>query len=117
MASLGIASISLSGMMAGMRRVHVSADNIARRPVTNSEKNRVIQQEQPHGGVTTEVVTVPLDEELKSTDEANKFYTASNIDYAEEFIEQNLASMATLASIAVYKKAGQMEEEILNITA
>lgn len=120
MAVFTTSSIAVSGMQAGFRRFHVSADNIARRHVTNSEKNRVIQQADQYGGVDTTVQKIPMDESLKvdaSSAGSLEALNASNIDYAEEAVMQTVSKVATQASFAVYNTSKEMDESLLNITA
>lgn len=111
---LSISSISLSGIVAGGLRMHVSADNVARYNVPHSERNRVTQEADATGGTSARVEKVPLGEE---DFESDGFFHATNIDYAQEAMMQTLATTSTRASIAFYNKADALEEEVINILA
>jgi hypothetical protein len=113
------ASIALSGIMAGFKRLAISADNVARRNVVNSEKNRVVQEAQAGGGTTALTKKVPLkaEEKIVTTDTAfdSTSSIASNIDYAEEGVNQNIASIATQSAFAIYEKSKELEDTIINL--
>ena len=114
--SLTIGSITVTALNAGAKRLAVSADNVARRNVPNSEKNRVIQETLPMGGVATYVDKVELSSAEKSTS-TDYINSATNIDYAEESIQQTIADTSIRASLLMYQKSADMEDSVLNLLA
>ncbi|MBX7148414.1 hypothetical protein K1X76_04960 [bacterium] len=114
--SLTIGSITISALNTGAKRLAVSADNVARRNVPNSEKNRLIQETQAQGGVTSYVDKVELSDAEKS-DSTDYLSSSTNIDYAEESLNQTIADTSIRASLLVYKRAGELEDNILSMLA
>lgn len=105
-------SASLSGLSTSALRLQVSADNVARRPVKNSEKNRVVQSEMQIDGVKADVQKISFSEEMKTS---SSEYHVSNIDYAEESIQQILARTAFEANLAVAKKQIEMTDSLIDM--
>lgn len=106
-------SVSLSGIQAGFERLHISADNVARHEVVNSEKNRAVSTALAKGGVEVTFQKIPLDPAQRTTDPTS--FTATNIDYAEESTNQNVARIASIASMRVFNMASKMEKSLLDI--
>ncbi len=103
---------SLSGLMVGAFRMSVSADNIARHDVPNSEKNRVIQETMATGGATARAEPVKLDPALRDLDSLS-----TNIDYAEEAISQMITYTAYQANARVVQTVIGMEDRLIDIKA
>lgn len=113
-------SAAMSGMTAGFLRMHVSADNLARRNVVNSEKRRVVEEAVPTGGVRSTTETIPLDPALRSENPVSlemDSADATNIDMAEELIQQIIARVTVGANMAVTRAGIDLERRVLDITA
>ncbi len=111
---LSVGSIAFSGIQAGIKRVHVAGDNMARREVPNSSKNRVVQTTGEQGGVETTIQKIPYEGPSFAEDETIS-NLATNIDYAEQIIEQTLAETAFNMSIRVYETDNKMQKSLVNI--
>lgn len=110
-------SNALSGLKSAITRLHVNADNVARKNVPNSEKNRVIDKDVATGGVTSEVQKVPLDPALKTDGTDAGDLNSSNIDYAEEAVSRIVSTVTYKANATVVKTADEMQKGLLNIKA
>ncbi len=118
--SFGSLGISLSGIWSGITRLNVSADNTARHNVDGSEKNRVINEANEHGGTSTKIQKVPLESfpgAGQSTTSADQEEITTNIDYGEEAIAQTIADLSTRANIRVLEAKNDIDRHILDIKA
>lgn len=106
-------SIPLTGMGVNFTRLHATADNVARHNVPNASKTRVNQQALEKGGVeaTTEKIPVPLAQQ--STDPYT--YDSTNIDYAEEAVNQIVTRTAFRPNFRVADLMDEMFSTLINI--
>ena len=107
------ASVSLSGIRANFDALQISADNVARHEVPNSEKNRAVYITIAKGGVALTPQVIPMEDTQKTT--TTDTYTASNIDYAEEQTNQKITTVSAKANIRVFNISNEMEKALLNI--
>jgi flagellar hook protein FlgE len=105
---------AISGINAAFTQLGVSADNVARRNVPYAEKNRVIQNSTPNGEIQTQIQVVPIPANER-VDENSLEYSTSNIDYAEEFINQMTDTLAARVNLRTFETAKKMDEALLSI--
>lgn len=109
-------SSSLSGMQAAFRMIDLSAHNTANINTDGFKRQRLTLSEAANGGVTTTVDT---------TTEPGASYLSwngtivegSNVDMAEEAVNQIIARHYLSANIAAFKTSAEMYESILDIIA
>ena len=133
-----ISTIALSGMNAAARRLEVAASNVANASSTGAVPNadgtlpagaprayaplQLVQTESAGGGVQTTVTTVTPSTITVSDPNApfankNGLVAAPNVDLAQEFVGQLLASYSFAANVAVLKTNDQNTKSLLDITA
>ena len=133
-----ISTIALSGMNAAARRLEVSASNVANVMSTGALPNAdgtvpagapqafsplaLVQTESAGGGVQTSVTTVTppttaVYDPQASFANQDGLVAAPNVDIAQEFVGQLLASYSFAANAAVMKADDRMTKTLLNITA
>jgi flagellar basal-body rod protein FlgC len=107
-----ISAIALSGLNAASQRLQVSASNVANSQTTS---------ESAGGGVQTSVTTVTppttaVYDPQASFANQDGLVAAPNVDIAQEFIGQLLASYSFAANAAVLRADDQNNKALLNIT-
>ena len=133
-----ISAIALSGLNAASRRLQVSASNVANAQSTGAVPNangtvpagapqayaslQVVQSASAGGGVQTSVTTVTpstttvFDPQASFANQGG-LVAAPNVDLAQEFVGQLLASYSFAANVAVLKTNDQNTKSLLDITA
>jgi flagellar basal-body rod protein FlgC len=133
-----ISAIALSGLNAASRRLQVSASNVANAQSTGAVPNangtvpagapqayaplQVVQSASAGGGVQTSVTTVTpstttVFDPQASFANQDGLVAAPNVDLAQEFVGQLLASYSFAANVAVLKTNDQNTKSLLDITA
>lgn len=107
-------NIAIKGLNVSLLQFAVSADNVARRNVTGSEKNRVIQMDSKTDGVEATVDKVTFAEQSVEPDFSREL-DSSNIDYAEEMIHQIVAETSFYSNLGILKTSQKMEGTLLDI--
>lgn len=106
--------ISLSGIKAATKLLDVSSNNVANSNTDGFKKDIASVLERDTGGVTvkTEKSTEPGPSYLSSDGEIHE---ASNVNYAEEMIDQIKAEELLKSNIAALNTTNQMEHHIIDI--
>ena len=132
---MSINSISASGLFAAQTRLSVSASNVANARstattdaqgnVTNQafQARRVEQTAQAGGGVNTQVVIDPqptvtvqaFNGDLLAADDGT--IEIPNVDFAEEFVEQKIATYDFRANLVVLEAQKETQETLLDVLA
>jgi flagellar basal-body rod protein FlgC len=133
-----ISAIALSGLNAASRRLQVSASNVANAQSTGALPNangtvpagapqayaplQVVQSASAGGGVQTSVTTVTpstttVFDPQASFANQDGLVATPNVDLAQEFVGQLLASYSFAANVAVLKTNDQNTKSLLDITA
>jgi flagellar basal-body rod protein FlgC len=133
-----ISAIALSGLNAASRRLQVSASNVANAQSTGAVPNangtvpagapqayaplQVVQSASAGGGVQTSVTrvtpsTTTVFDPQASFANQDGLVAAPNVDLAQEFVGQLLASYSFAANVAVLKTNDQNTKSLLDITA
>ena len=133
-----ISAIALSGLNAASRRLEVSASNVANSQTTGALPNAdgtvpagaptaytplaLVQTASAGGGVQTSVTTVTppttaVFDPQASFANQDGLVAAPNVDLAQEFVGQLLASYSFAANVAVLKTNDQNTKSLLDITA
>jgi flagellar basal-body rod protein FlgC len=132
-----ISAIALSGLNAASRRLQVSASNVANAQSTGALPNadgtvpagspqaytplEVVQTASASGGVQTSVATV-TPSTIAAFDPQASFanpdglVAAPNVDLAQQFVGQLLASYSYAANALVLKADDRMNQSLLDIT-
>lgn len=107
---------SLSGLRAGLEKLEASANNVANLSTDGFKKDRVLLSERVTGGVVVEIG--------KSTESGPSYRSpqgevieASNVDLAEEAVEQILAKYTFSMSLAAFKTADEMQKGVIDLLA
>lgn len=103
---------SLSGIHAAATRMVVSARNVSRMNVPDAAKQRTIDVAAFPDGVASVVQEVPPPEGFKGQGP----WLSTNIDYAEEAVQQLLAKTSFGANVRAAQYMVDMEDAILDIT-
>ena len=132
-----ITTIALSGMNAAARRLEVSASNVANVMTTGALPNadgtvpagaprayaplELVQTASAGGGTQTTVTTATPSTTAVSDPQApfanqNGLVAAPNVDLAQEFVGQLLASYSFAANVAVLKADDQNNKALLDIS-
>ncbi len=109
-------SSSLSGMRAAFQMLDVSANNTANINTDGFKRQRLNLSEAASGGVTTAVETT-TDPGAPYLSWDGTVVEGSNVDIAEEAVNQIIARRYLSANIAALKTADEMYESILDIIA
>ncbi|MGA7070121.1 flagellar basal body rod protein FlgC [Bradyrhizobium sp.] len=133
-----ISAIALSGLNAASLRLQVSASNVANAQSTGALPNangtvpagapqayaplEVVQSASVGGGVQTSVTTVTpsttaVFDPQASFANQDGLVAAPNVDLAQEFVGQLLASYSYAANAIVLKTDDRMTQSLLDITA
>lgn len=107
---------SLSGLQAGLEKLDASANNVANLSTDGFKKERVLLSEGVTGGVVVEI---------GKSAESGPFYHApqrgliegSNVDLAEEAVEQVLAKYTISMNLAAIKTADEMQKGVIDLLA
>lgn len=100
------ASIAQSGMQAAQVRLDSAANNIANASTEGYQRERVVQQAQPHqSGVTAR------------RERTAQMQTDLQAQLAEDIVEQMAAEKAYLANVAVFKSSNEMAGQLLDTHA
>jgi flagellar basal-body rod protein FlgC len=133
-----ISTIAVSGLNAASRRLEVSASNVANSQTTGAVANadgtvpagapqayaplELVQTTSAGGGVQTSVKTITpstvtvFDPQAPFAN-ADGLVAAPNVDLAQEFVGQLLASYSFAANAAVLKADDRNTKALLDITA
>ena len=133
-----ISAIALSGLNAASRRLQVSASNVANSQTTGALPNAdgtvpagaptaytplaLVQTASAGGGVQTSVTTVTppttaVFDPQASFANQDGLVAAPNVDLAQEFVGQLLASYSFAANAAVLRADDRMTKSQIDITA
>jgi flagellar basal-body rod protein FlgC len=133
-----ISTIALSGLNAAARRLEISASNVANAQSTGAVANadgtvpagapqayaplELVQTASAGGGVQTSVATLTPSTTAVFDPQApfantDGLVAAPNVDLAQEFVGQLLASYSFAANVAVLKASDSMTKSLLDITA
>jgi flagellar basal-body rod protein FlgC len=133
-----ISTIALSGLNAASRRLEVSASNVANSQTTGAVVNadgtvpagapqayaplQLVQTASAGGGVQTSVTTVAPPTVTVFDPQApyantDGLVAAPNVDLAQEFVGQLIASYSFAANAAVLKADDRNTKALLDITA
>jgi flagellar basal-body rod protein FlgC len=133
-----ISAIALSGLNAASRRLQVSASNVANSQTTGALPNAdgtvpagaptaytplaLVQTASAGGGVQTSVTTVTppttaVFDPQASFANQDGLVAAPNVDLAQEFVGQLLASYSFAANAAVLKADDRNTRALIDITA
>ncbi|HSY55141.1 MAG TPA: flagellar basal body protein [Bradyrhizobium sp.] len=133
-----ISAIALSGLNAASRRLQVSASNVANSQTTGALPNAdgtvpagaptaytplaLVQTASAGGGVQTSVTTVTppttaVFDPQASFANQDGLVAAPNVDLAQEFVGQLLASYSFAANAAVLKADDRNTKALIDITA
>ena len=133
-----ISAIALSGLNAASRRLQVSASNVANSQTTGALPNAdgtvpagaptaytplaLVQTASAGGGVQTSVTTVTppttaVFDPQASFANQDGLVAAPNVDLAQEFVGQLLASYSFAANAAVLKADDRNTKTLIDITA
>ena len=133
-----ISTIALSGMNAAVRRLEVSASNVANVLSTGALPNadgtvpagaprayaplELVQTASAGGGTQTPVTTATPSSTAVSDPQApfadqNGLVAAPNIDLSQELVGQMIASYSFAANAAVMKADDSMTKSLLDVTA
>jgi flagellar basal-body rod protein FlgC len=133
-----ISAIALSGLNAASRRLQVSASNVANSQTTGALPNAdgtvpagapvayaplaLVQTASADGGVQTSVTTVTppttaVFDPQASFANQDGLVAAPNVDLAQEFVGQLLASYSFAANAAVLKADDRNTKTLIDITA
>lgn len=107
---------SQSGISAGLKRQEVSAHNTANIGTEGFKKDTVIQNEGSTGGVVVHIEksTIPGPQLPKSD---GSFVEGSNVNYAEEAVNQSIAETTLGANVAALEATQQAEKSIIDLFA
>ncbi len=132
-----ISTIALSGLNAAASRLQVSASNVAKSQTIGALPNAngavpagapqaysplaLVQTESAGGGVQTSVTTVSppttaVYDPQASFANQDGLVAAPNVDLAQEFVGQLLASYSFAANVAVLKADDQNSKALLDIS-
>ena len=108
--------ISLSGIKAATKLLDVSSNNVANGNTDNFKKDIAKVLEGDNGGVTvkTEKSTEPGPSYISSDGDIHE---GSNVDYAEEIVNQIKAEELLRSNIAALNTANEIEDHIIDIFA
>jgi flagellar basal-body rod protein FlgC len=133
-----ISAIALSGLNAASRRLQVSASNVANSQTTGALPNAdgtvpagaptayaplaLVQTATAGGGVQTSITTVTPSTTAVFDPQApfanqDGLVAAPNVDLAQEFVGQLLASYSFAANAAVLRADDRMTKSLIDITA
>jgi len=133
-----ISAIALSGLNAASRRLQVSASNVANSLTTGALPNAdgtvpagaptayaplaLVQSASARGGVQTSVTTVTPSTTAVFDPQApfanqDGLVAAPNVDLAQEFVGQLIASYSFAANAAVLRADDRMTKSLIDITA
>jgi flagellar basal-body rod protein FlgC len=110
--------LALTGLKAFDIKLDVNANNIANVNTNNFKKSCVEMQEAQNGGV--EVTISKIDSpglEIDPNPRTGEPQQQSNVNVAEEFVDQMVARYAYEANILTIKTAEEMQKELLDIKA
>ncbi len=105
---------SLSGIKAATKLLDVSSNNVANSNTDGFKKDIARVQERDNGGITvkTEKSTEPGPSYLSPDGDVHE---GSNVDYAEEIVNQIKAEELLRANIAALNTANEIENHIIDI--
>jgi len=108
--------IALSGLRAFETKLAVNANNIDNVNTDGFKKSRVNMQETAEGGVQVTLSQVNLPGFLAGINEqTGKPIESSNVDLAEEMVEQVITRYAFEANTITLKIADEMQQTLLDI--
>lgn len=107
---------SVSGITASLTRQEVSANNVANLSTEGYQKDTVIQSEGSTGGVVVHIEksTTP-GPQLPEGD--GTLVEGSNVNLAEEAVNQTIAETELGANVAVLKASHEAEQSLIDLFA
>jgi len=108
--------IALTALRAFDKKLDVNANNIANVNTDKFKKSRVDLQEAAAGGVqvTIEKVNTP-GISLGTNEKTGEERESSNVNMAEEFLDQMVTQYAFESNLLVVKTADEMQKSLLDI--
>lgn len=107
---------SLSGISASVKKIEASAHNTANLSTSGFKKDTVLQSEGETGGVVVHIEKgLTPGPQLPEPD--GSFVEGSNVELAEEGVNQILAKTELKANLAILKTADEMEQSIIDLFA
>lgn len=108
--------IALSGLRAFETKLAVNTNNIANVNTDGFKKSRASMQEAAEGGVSVTLTQVNLPGVPAGIDQqTGKQIESSNVDIAEEMVDQMITRYAFEANIITIKTADEMQQTLLDI--
>lgn len=108
--------IALSGLRAFETKLAVNANNIANVNTDGFKKSRASMQEAANGGVRVTLTQVNLPGFPVGIDEqTGNSIESSNVDLAEEMVDQMITRYAFEANTITLKIADEMQQTLLDI--
>ncbi|MFQ5597339.1 MAG: flagellar basal body rod C-terminal domain-containing protein [Nitrospiria bacterium] len=107
---------ALSGLSGSLRRLEAAAHNTANLSTNGFKKDTVLQSEGASGGVVVHIEKgLGPGPQLPEPD--GTFTEGSNVDLAEEAVNQVLAKTEFSAHLAILKTADEMEKSMIDLFA
>lgn len=107
---------SLSGLRAGLEKLESSANNVANLSTAGFKKERILSSEGVTGGVVVEIgkstKSGPFHQSLQGG-----LIEGSNVDLAEEAVEQILAKYTFSMNLAAIQTADEMQKGVIDLLA
>lgn len=107
---------ALSGISGSVKKIEASAHNTANLSTSGFKKDTVLQSEGESGGVVVHIEKgLTPNPQLPEPD--GSFVERSDVDLAEESVNQILARTEMEANLAVLKTADEMGQSVIDIFA
>ncbi|NOY84952.1 MAG: flagellar biosynthesis protein FlgC [Nitrospirae bacterium] len=107
---------SQSGISAGLKRQEVSANNVANISTEGFKKDTIVQNEGSTGGVVVQIEKSSIPgPQFPEAD--GSLIEGSNVDLAEEAVNQSIAATTFGANLAALKATQQAEKSIIDLFA
>ncbi len=107
---------SLSGISASVKKIEAVSNNTANFSTKGFKKDTVLQSEGGTGGVVVHIEkNLSPGPQLPEPD--GSYVEGSNVDLAEESVNQILAKTEFKANLAALKAADEMEQSIIDLFA
>jgi flagellar basal-body rod protein FlgC len=108
--------IALSALSAFDRKLDVNAHNIANINTDNFKKSRAHMQEAAQGGVQVTIEQINTPGVILGTNErTGEELESSNVNLAEEFVDQIVTRYAFESNVITVKTANEMQQTLLDI--
>ena len=107
---------ALTALRAFDTKLDINANNIANVNTDGFKKSRAILQEAPPGGVRVDLQQIQTPGILLGTNEkTGAELESSNVNLAEEFVDQIITRYAFEANVVSIKTADEMQQTLLDI--